>query len=398
MPECIPGSAQPGTQRKAVCIGCSCTVAAHGVGNRMLFATRVSHSLASLRLLLKDLGASVTQRAPGLLEVHTADPTAVLTAARHFLSSVEAAEIRAMVVADEDPDALLSAALTAPTLAQSSARIEHADLLPLFMDEANAFHSVYQPIVSLQADAPQAAIGYEALLRATTPAGLIMPDQMFDAAAQAGWLHILDRIGRTSALRGASSWLGDSQLFVNFVPTAIYRPEVCLRTTEQAAEQAGIRLDRLVFEVTESEQIADIGHLSKVFDYYRDRGCKVALDDLGAGFSSLNKLVLLKPDVVKLDKEIVQALPDVVSRAVIEAIVQMTHSYGGLVLAECVETLEQAKAATDLGVDLGQGWLFGRPAQQPPINSSKLGADRRRSAAPELAGSGVSGEALSRVS
>ena len=122
------------------------------------------------------------------------------------------------------------------------------------------------------------------------------------------------------------------------------------------------------------------------------------MDDLGAGFSSLNKLVLLKPDVVKLDKEIVQALPDVVSRAVIEAIVQMTHSYGGLVLAECVETLEQAKAATDLGVDLGQGWLFGRPAQQPPINSSKLGADRRRSAAPELAGSGVSGEALSRVS
>ena len=192
-------------QRKDVCIGCSCTVAAHGVGDRMLFASRVSHSLASLRSLLKDLGASVTQRAPGLLEVYTTDPSAVLTAAHHFLSSVEAAEIRAMVVVDEDPDALLSAALTAPTLAQSSARIEHADLLPLFADEANAFHSVYQPIVSLQADAAQAVIGYEALLRATTPAGLMMPDQMFAAAAQAGWLHILDRVGRTSALRGASS-------------------------------------------------------------------------------------------------------------------------------------------------------------------------------------------------
>lgn len=299
MPESSSGSANHSGQRGDACIGCSCTVAAHGVGDRMLFATRVSHSLASLRSLLKDLGASVTQRAPGLLEVYTTDPSAVLTAAHHFLSSVEAAEIRAMVVVDDDPDALLSAALTAPTLAQSSARIEHADLLPLFADEASAFHSVYQPIISLQPDAAQAVIGYEALLRATAANGLMMPDQMFAAAAQAGWLHILDRVGRTSALRGAAAWLGDSQLFVNFVPTAIYRPEVCLRTTEQAAEQAGIRLDRLVFEVTESEQIADIGHLANVFDYYRDRGCKVALDDLGAGFSSLNKLVLLKPDVVR---------------------------------------------------------------------------------------------------
>ncbi|WP_375478629.1 EAL domain-containing protein [uncultured Jatrophihabitans sp.] len=361
------GSASPqhSEPKTHACIGCSCTVVANAVGNRMLFATRVSHSLATLRSLLRDAGASVTQRAPGLLEVYTTNPSALLMAARQALSSVEAAEIRAMVVVDEDPDALLSAALTAPTLAQSSARIEHADLVPLLADEFTAFHSVYQPIVSLHAGAANAVIGYEALLRATTPDGPVMPDQMFAAAAQAGWLPILDRVGRTSALRGAADWLGASQLFVNFVPTSIYRPEVCLRTTEQAAEQAGLRLEQLVFEVTESEQIADIGHLSNVFDYYRERGCKVALDDLGSGFSSLNNLVLLRPDVVKLDKELVQALPNSVSRAVIDAIVQMTHSYGGLVLAECVETLEQAQAARDLGVDLGQGWLFGRPESRP---------------------------------
>ena len=58
---------------------------------------------------------------------------------------------------------------------------------------------------------------------------------MFAAAAEAGWLHVLDRIGRTSAIRGAAGWLGDKLLFVNFIPTTIYRPEVCLRTTEQAA-------------------------------------------------------------------------------------------------------------------------------------------------------------------
>jgi len=82
-------------------------------------------------------------------------------------------------------------------------------------------------------------------------------------------------------------------------------------------EQAGLRLDQLVVEVTESEQVNDLDHLEKVFSYYRERGCKVALDDLGAGYSSLNMLVRLKPDIVKLDKEIVQRLPELVSRSVV---------------------------------------------------------------------------------
>jgi EAL domain-containing protein (putative c-di-GMP-specific phosphodiesterase class I) len=76
-------------------------------------------------------------------------------------------------------------------------------------------------------------------------------------------------------------------------------------------------------------------------------------------------LVRLQPDVVKLDKELVQQLPAVAARAVVRAIVDITHAYGGLVLAECVETAEQAAAALELGVDLGQGWLFGRPGALP---------------------------------
>jgi EAL domain-containing protein (putative c-di-GMP-specific phosphodiesterase class I) len=259
---------------------------------------------------------------------------------------------------------LLIAAMTAPTLEPSAARAAHADLLPLFDDEQAAFRSVYQPIVAMEPG--HEVIGYEALLRAKGPHGLIMPDEMFGAAAEAGWLHLLDRIGRTSAMRGAAGWLESNLLFVNFIPTTIYRPEVCLRTTEQAVRQAGLRLGQVVFEVTESERIADIGHLSDVFAYYRAQGAKVALDDLGAGYSSLNTLVRLQPDVVKLDKEIVQGLPDRLSKAIISAVVDIAHSYGGLVLAECVESEDQADAARELGVDLAQGWLFGRPEDRNP--------------------------------
>jgi diguanylate cyclase (GGDEF)-like protein/PAS domain S-box-containing protein len=355
------------------CVGCSCSFARDaGTGGRVLLSTRVSHSLRGLRNALASTGAVVTELMPGLLDVQTDDPVGVLTTARLRLSSVEAAEVRALVVGAEQGDDLLAAALTAPTLTQITARAEHADLLPLFADELNAFRSVYQPIVTLgdSNDTP-AVIGYEALLRAAGPTGPVMPDELFGAAAAAGWLHVLDRVGRTTALRGAAGWLGDAQLFVNFLPTTIYRPEVCLRTTEQAAKAAGLRLDQVVFEVTESERITDVDHLADVFAYYRERGCRVALDDLGAGYSSLNLLVRLQPDVVKLDKDIVQQLPGAVSAAVVAAVVDITHSYGGQVLAECIETAEQADAARELGVDLGQGWFFGRPQERTrPISGS----------------------------
>ena len=207
-------------------------------------------------------------------------------------------------------------------------------------------------------------VGHEALLRATGADGSrIMPDRLFPAAEEAGWTHVLDRVGRTTAIRDAGPWLAEDLLFINFVPTSIYRPEICLQTTERAAERAGLRLDQLVFEVTEGHVVDDVDHLARVFEHYRSRGCRVALDDLGSGWSSLALLVRLKPDIVKLERAIVQALPEPAAVAVVSAVVDITHSYGGLVLAEGVETEEQARVARELGADLGQGWLWGRPVR-----------------------------------
>jgi diguanylate cyclase (GGDEF)-like protein/PAS domain S-box-containing protein len=332
---------------------------------RLLLATQVDHTATALRTMARRHGMALRLLAPGLLALDTAEVEEFIALARAELSSVEAAEVRCVVLSTQElPQAtMLTQALTAPTLAAAGARVEHADLLPLFADEAGCFYSAYQPIVSLPS---RRQIGVEALLRATTPDGLMVtPDVLFPAAEAAGWTHLVDRVGRTTALRDAAGWLPlDQLLFINFIPTSIYRPEVCLRTTEQAAQQAGIGLDQVVFEVTEGHRVQDINHLEAVFDYYRSHGCKVALDDLGAGYSSLNLLVRLRPDIVKLDKDIVQALPDATSVAVVTAIVDIAHSYGGQVLAECVETEEQATVATELGADLGQGWLFGRPERR----------------------------------
>ena len=354
------------------CVGCTCTSArTTPTSGRLVLATRVDHTVGALRSLARRHGLALRPLAAGLLSVDTTDPTAFIAAARTELTGVEADEVRCIVLEPScQPDlTLLSQAMTAPSLTAAGARLLHADLLPLFEDEQRSFYAAYQPIIDL---ADRRTVGYEALLRATDAAGdVVMPDRLFPAADAAGWTHLLDRIGRTTALRDAGSWLGDALLFINFVPTSIYRPEVCLRTTELAAAEAGVRLDQLVFEVTEGHRIHDLDHLERVFDYYRERSCRVAIDDLGAGYSSLNLLVRLRPDIVKLDKDLVQSLPGPVGASVVAAIVDITHSYGGLVLAECVETAEQESAARELGVDLGQGWAFGRP-ERPAQTAAAL--------------------------
>ena len=350
------------------CSGCVCAAPPPvETATRLLLCTRVDHTVAALRGTVRRLGGTTRVRAPGLLEVEYDDLDALVTAARGELSSVEADEVRALRLTAAASDAdLLAQAMTAPTLAMLDARVTHADLLPLFADERACFYSLYQPIVDL---ADGRVLGHEALLRAAGPDGEIGPADLFGAAEQAGWTHLLDRVGRTTALHDAAGWLGDDLLFINFIPTSIYRPQVCLRTTERAAVEAGLRLDQLVFEVTEGARVTDVAHLAGVFAYYRERGCKVALDDLGAGYSSLNLLVALQPDVVKLDKALVQSLPEVSSTTVVAAVVEIAHSYGGKVLAECVETAEQAGAAAALGVDYGQGWFFGRPVRRQPADA-----------------------------
>ncbi len=363
------------------CLDCRCAHPSPAAcSGRLLVRTEVRHTLAILRSGLRDAGVEWTEPVPGLLDASSEEPGKVLAALAGRLSSIEATEVRVADVGGLDAAEQLGAALAAPTLAQATARVAHAELVELLEDEGRRFRAVYQPIVELAE--PSRTVGYEALLRASGPEGTLGAPALFGAAEQAGWLNVLDRVGRTTALRDAAGWLGERTLFVNFLPTTIYRPEVCLRTTEAAAERAGIALDRLVFEVTESERITDVDHLERVFAYYRDRGCRVALDDLGSGYASLDLLVRLRPDVVKLDGSIVTRLPEPAATTVVAAVTDIVHAYGGVVLAECVETAVQAEAATALGVDLGQGWLFGRPVERAQLAAPGLAAPEL--AAPEL--------------
>ena len=319
------------------------------------------HTLTLLRQALDDGGVASSLDGSMLrFDAHDADATVL--ALRTALTPVEADEVRLFFSTGAQPT--ITEALESRTLAAVAAQIRHAPLLGL-LDDESAFYSHYQPIVDIVTGEP---VAFEALLRADLAGERVMPADLFSAAEESGRIHVLDRIGRESALRGAGGWLGDRSLFINFLPTSIYRPEVCLRTTMRAAQAAQIDPQRLVFEVVESHAVKDASHLLSILDFYRDRGCRVALDDVGAGYSSLNLMAAIRPDVVKIDKELVQGLPDPASAAVVRAICSLAAELGAIVIAECVETAEQAAAARDLGATWAQGWYYGRPAA-PPVGA-----------------------------
>jgi EAL domain-containing protein (putative c-di-GMP-specific phosphodiesterase class I) len=277
------------------------------------------------------------------------------------LTDAEAEGLRVVTDPPTDGAALTARLLTAPSLAVELAR-RGVTVEVGVLAEAE-FWSAYQPIVSL---ADRSVVAHEALLRGVVDGREIGGGDLFFVAERAGWLHRLDRIGRESAITGAEPWLGDHDLYVNFHPASVYRPQVCLASTQRVVEESGIAPGRLVFEVVESHAIADRGHLVTVLEHFRSLGWRVALDDVGAGWSSLSLLAAVRPDVVKLDKRLVQELPDDGARTVLRAVTELAHQLGAVVVAEGVETERLADEVTALGADLGQGWLFGRPARSEP--------------------------------
>lgn len=222
--------------------------------------------------------------------------------------------------------------------------------------------SHYQPIVDA---ASGVVVAFEALLRAEVDGQRVAPLALFEQARDEGWLLWLDQQARRTAILGAAGWLRQRTLFINFVPSTVYDPARCLATTLAAAREAVIPLRHLVFEVVETEAIRDVAHLRTVFAEYRRMGCRVALDDVGAGHNTVEVLVALEPDVVKLDRRLIAGLPSGATFHEAARIVATARQVGAMVLAEGVETADEHDAAVRLGAHLAQGWFHGRPAPAP---------------------------------
>lgn len=179
---------------------------------------------------------------------------------------------------------------------------QHLDPRHVWIDELiedKRICSYYQPIVSIDHERVH-IVGHEILSRGLEEDGSIIPPfKMFEAAQIRNKTFALDRACRLEAVKNAS--IIDRQLiFINFIPTAIYNPEHCLASTFALIQELNIKPEQIVFEVIETEDVQDIEHLKNILNYYRSRGFKYALDDVGVGYNTLKRLLEVEPDVVKL--------------------------------------------------------------------------------------------------
>lgn len=233
---------------------------------------------------------------------------------------------------------------------------------------AGSLDNVFQPIVP--AGETTRPFAYEVLLRARRADGSgVPPHELFALAAQGGLIHHLDREARLRAIRQARAWgvFERGLAFINFVPSSIYNPAFCLRTTEAAVEEAGVTPDQVVFEVLESER-ADPAHLTRILQHYRQAGYRIALDDLGSGYSSLGLMASLRPDFVKLDMGLVRGVAaDPYRAGMLDALLSMARSLEVATIAEGVETGEDLAWVRDHGATYVQGYAIARPGCPPPL-------------------------------
>jgi EAL domain-containing protein (putative c-di-GMP-specific phosphodiesterase class I) len=152
-------------------------------------------------------------------------------------------------------------------------------------------------------------------------------------------------------------------LSINFMPNAVYRPELCIRTTLEAADKYNFPPGNIIFEFTEQELIDDPQHLLNIVSTYQKLGFKTAFDDFCAGYAGLNLLARFQPDIIKIDLELIRDIDRSKSRQVIvKAITLMCEELGVTIIAECVETKAERDVLLSYGINLFQGYLFCKPA------------------------------------
>jgi EAL domain-containing protein (putative c-di-GMP-specific phosphodiesterase class I) len=231
------------------------------------------------------------------------------------------------------------------------------DLMPhiRMLTGLNDLHVAFQPIVSLS---DGKIFAYEALLRSMDD-DFPGPPAVLERVIENDGCGELGRVVRDLAVETCQ----DAPLFLNVHPREfedgwVVRPDDPIFRHEHA----------VYIEITESVPMSHESYCRGTLSEIRDKGIKLAVDDLGAGYSNLLYIAQLNPEIVKLDRELTaSAAGDRRSQRLLEGIVDLCKKMNAKVVAEGVETIEELEGVRAAGVDYVQGYLFGRPEIEPQL-------------------------------
>ncbi|WP_254871061.1 EAL domain-containing protein [Bacillus sp. Marseille-Q1617] len=238
-------------------------------------------------------------------------------------------------------------------------KIKHRDMIGMI--QTGNFVSYLQPIIDLD---HFELFAYESLLRNADPSLTFNPGALFEAALLTGFHSLLDQRARRTAIESRIGNVDKGvKSFINFLPSTIYNPDFCLKHTFEIVDKYGVDPEDLVFEVVETEKIEDVNHLKSVLEVYKREGMKVALDDVGSGFSTIEMLSLLQPDYVKIDRSYISECDmNTDKQQFLKNVIHIARELGISVLAEGVERKEELTFCKAAGVEYAQGYLIGKPA------------------------------------
>jgi EAL domain-containing protein (putative c-di-GMP-specific phosphodiesterase class I) len=218
--------------------------------------------------------------------------------------------------------------------------------------------TVFQPIVDMRNPSIH---GYEALTRGPLGTEFESPYMLFDIAMESDLMFELDRLCRRRALTAATGLASDYKLFLNTLPMTIRDPDFQGKAMIAALENMKIDPSRIVLEVTERLAIENYNLFLEAMNYFTDMGFAVAVDDMGAGYSGLEKIVHLKPNYLKFDFLMVRDIDtSFVKQEMLRAILSLAENVGAKVIAEGVETEREHDTLLELGITYAQGFLFSK--------------------------------------
>lgn len=228
----------------------------------------------------------------------------------------------------------------------------------------NAIITYFQPIVYLQ---DLEILGYEALSRGPEDSGFEGTELLFTFAESTNMLLDLERLCRRSALCAAQAHQFDRSLFLNSSAKALQDTHFTPAQLSELVAELGLKQDRIVFEITERVAIQEWEIFKKVLRELRKYGFKIAIDDMGAGYSSLQAIAELEPDFLKFDISLVRNIHEnLIKIGLLETLVTLSKKINAQVIAEGIEEKQEYMALRNLGVDLGQGYYFAIPSPDFP--------------------------------
>ncbi len=231
----------------------------------------------------------------------------------------------------------------------------------------------FQPIVSIK---KKKIFGYEALLRGYKNSDYIAPNILFEEAKIAGLALELDRVVRIESIKKFKEFYDEDNqaiLFLNFESSSInneFKSEQYY--FEEILSSLNIPAKNIVLEVKEDE-VKSTKSLKNFTCYYREKGFNIAIDDFGTGDSQFDRLSIVKPDIVKIDKSLLRDIDiNDINAAILKAIAIMCYKIGAIALSEGVEYESEVLKSLNFGIDLFQGYLFAHPSIDAPDRKNLL--------------------------